>query len=98
MEELRINPSSLPIIYRKLCRFTKVENGCDAFAQLKAVGGQTQCGKFFLGNDKYSTVKGRGLISYVEKQLAVSNLAVLTKNEKYAVKLKYQKTCTIMHM
>jgi hypothetical protein len=39
------------IIYRNLCRFTKVENGCDAFAQLKAVGGQTQCGKFFLGNE-----------------------------------------------
>jgi hypothetical protein len=46
-----------------------VENGCDAFAQLKAVGGQTQCGKFFLGNDYYSTTKGRGMIDfyYVEK-------------------------------
>jgi hypothetical protein len=30
-------------------RFTKVEKGCDAFAKLKAVGGTTQCGKFFLG-------------------------------------------------
>jgi hypothetical protein len=34
-----------------LVRFTKVEKGCDAFAKLKAVGGTTQCGKFFLGTE-----------------------------------------------
>jgi hypothetical protein len=55
------------IIYRNLCRFTKVENGCDAFAQLKAVGGQTQCGKFFLGNDNFSKSKGAELFFLCEK-------------------------------